>query len=350
MNKTKILHLLVSNTYNGAENVVCQIADLFKTDTEFEIIYCSPDGPIRDALKEHGVEFIALKELSVKEIKRVIGEIKPNIVHAHDMRANFFALLSCKGIPLVSHIHNNNYDSRGLSLKSILFYLAARNASHIFWVSKTSYDGYYFKKLLKNKSEILYNVINMALLKEKANQDSQIYDFDFVYLGRLTFQKNPQRLIKVMEQVIEKIPQIRFAVLGEGELENEIKDYVESHNLVSNIHLLGYRSNPYKILQCSKAMIMTSRWEGLPMCALEAFALGVPVISTPADGLKELITNEYDGYLTDQDEELVRQIIKIYNDIPYRKKLSDGALSKINEIMDLNKYKESIRNVYIGLI
>ena len=344
--KKKILHLLVSNTYNGAENVVCQIADLFKTDKEFEIIYCSPDGPIRNALKEHGVKFAPLRELSTREIKRVINEIKPSIVHAHDMRANFYALLSCRGIPLVSHIHNNNYDSRGLSLKSLFFYFAARNAKHIFWVSKTSYDGYYFKKLLNKKSEILYNVINTDLLKQKAGQDPQTYNFDFVYLGRLTFQKNPQRLIRVMEQSIEKASQIKFAILGEGELEEEIKDYIEQHKLSSNIFLLGYRSNPYKILQCSKAMIMTSRWEGLPMCALEAFALGVPVISTPADGLKELITNDIDGYLSDEDEELVREIIKIYHNPAYRERLSSGAIAKTQEIMNLSKYKESIRKIY----
>ncbi len=337
---------MVSNTYNGAENVVCQISDLFKSEKNIEIVYCSPDGPIRTALSEHGVRFAPLKKLSVKELKRVILEVKPSIIHAHDMRANFYSFLSAKRIPIVSHIHNNNYDSRGLSLKSILFYIAAKKSKHIFWVSKTSFNGFYFNNLLKDKSEILYNVININTLRQKVSQDSNQYNYDFVYLGRLTYQKNPQRLVKLMEQVVMKNPKIKFAILGQGELEKEIIDYINRHNLLSNIHFLGYRSNPYKILQCAKALIMTSRWEGLPMCALEAFALGVPVVSTPADGLKELITNCQDGFLSDVDERLVEQLLKLYNDANFRLKLSKGAITKITKIMNLGKYKDSIKDLY----
>ena len=48
-------------------------------------------------------------------------------------------------------------------------------------------------------------------------------------------------------------------------------------------------SNPLRLLECSKVMIMTSKYEGLPMTVLEAMALGVPLVSTPVDGLKDII-------------------------------------------------------------
>lgn len=346
MSKIRVLHLLVSTTYNGAENVVCQISDLFKSDNDIEIIYCSPDGPIRTALEEKGVQFAPLKNLSIKEIRRVVKELKPNIVHAHDMRANFLAYLSIGNIPLVSHIHNNNFDSRGLSLKSLLFYLAAQKSKHIFWVSKTSFDGYFLKSRLKRKSEILYNVINIDNIKRKANSDLNSYDYDVVYLGRLTFQKNPQRLVKIMHRIAMEEPNIKFAILGEGELGDEVKDYISKNNLSHNIHFLGYNSNPYKILKDSKAMLMTSRWEGLPMCALEAFALGVPVVSTPADGLKELIVNGISGFVSDDDNELISKIVSIYKNPEYNLSLSNGAYKKANEIMNLDNYKRIIRETY----
>lgn len=350
MSKFKILHVLVSSTYNGAENVVCQIANLFKGDPDFEIVYCSPDGPIREALKEQEVRFAPLKTLSVKELRNVIDTEKPAIIHAHDMRANFYVYLSNKNVPVVAHVHNNNYDSRGLSIKSLLFLLAALKTKHIFWVSKTSFDGYYFNKRLQDKSQILYNVINIDNLKAKANQDKNSYDYDFVYLGRLTYQKNPERLVSVMEKVVEKDNKVKFAILGEGELFDSIKHYIESHSLSNNIHLLGYSSNPYKILQCSKAMIMTSRWEGLPMCALEAFALGIPVITTPADGLIELIEHNIDGFISDDDDSLVEEILKIHHKPSHQEALSQGALSKINNIMNLGNYKKSIKDIYSSIV
>ena len=91
---------------------------------------------------------------------------------------------------------------------------------------------------------------------------------------------------------------------------------------------------------------MTSRWEGLPMCALEAYSLGVPVVSTPADGLKELIESENDGYLSDNDNELATQIVKIYQNKGYHNKLSNAAYTKICKMMDLKNYKKTLFNVY----
>ena len=54
----KILHILSSNKYSGAENVACQIIALFRE--EDDVAYCSPDGQIADALKERNIKFIPL--------------------------------------------------------------------------------------------------------------------------------------------------------------------------------------------------------------------------------------------------------------------------------------------------
>ena len=52
----RVLHLLASNKYSGAENVVCQIIDMFKG--EVEMAYCSPNGTIANSLKDKNVTFI----------------------------------------------------------------------------------------------------------------------------------------------------------------------------------------------------------------------------------------------------------------------------------------------------
>ena len=120
MNKIKVLHILSSKTYNGAENVVCQINSMLQgAGDNIELIYCSLDGPVRSHIEENRIEFSPVSKVSVKEVRRVIAEVKPNIIHAHDMKASFVASLACGKIPLISHIHNNNTDSRKISLKSI---------------------------------------------------------------------------------------------------------------------------------------------------------------------------------------------------------------------------------------
>ena len=342
----KILMVLSSDRFSGAENVVCQIISMFKNESEYEFVYCSPDGEIRKALEERSIAFAPISDITVKELKRVIKEQKPDVVHAHDMRASFVASGACGKIKLISHIHNNAFDSRGLTVKSVAYLKAGFKADHIFWVSESSYNGYYFHKWFKKKSEVLYNIIDVDALYEKMERDTEEYDYDVVYLGRLTYQKNPQRLIGILENAVKIKPDLKIAIIGKGDLEEETVNLVKEKGLSSNITFKGFMSNPLKALHSARVMVMSSRWEGTPMCALEAMALGVPIVSTPVDGLKDLIVNDETGYLFDDDMALVESIVKIVEDKALSDKLSQNALAKARKFNDINVYKEALKKQY----
>jgi len=311
-----------------------------------EFAYSSRDGQIREALKDRNIEFYPIEKMSVSEFRRVIKEVKPDVIHAHDMAASFYAALACGNVPLVSHIHNNAFNSRGVSLKSILYYIAARKAKHIFWVSQSSYNGYVFHKSLEKKSSILYNVIDIEALKRKMEKDTNDYDFDIVYLGRLTYPKNPERLLRVLKKIRDKYQGVKIAVIGTGDLEAEIKRTAVEMGMSSSVKFLGFLSNPSKILHDAKAMIMTSRWEGTPMCALEAMALGVPIVSTPTDGLKDVISEGETGFLSDDDDVLAMRCVDLIKDEELYRRLSANSMSVAEKMMDMAKYADAILSSY----
>lgn len=346
MSKIKIMHLLQSNRFSGAENVVCQIINMMGSYDDVEMAYCSRDGQIREALNERNIKFLPISNLTVKEVKRIIKEYKPDLIHAHDMRAGFIGALACGNIPIISHIHNNNFDSRGISLKSIAYLYAALKAKHIFWVSDSSYEGYYFHNLFKKKSEVLYNIISIDNLYSKTALDNNNYDYDIVYLGRITEQKNPLRLMKICKEIVDQLPSVKIAVIGTGDLEGDTHKEAERLQLGSNVTFLGFQSNPYKVLHDSKLMIMTSLWEGTPMCVLEAMSLGVPVVSTPTDGVKIVVDNGKTGYLDETDKGLVNSCKTILTDTMLRENMSDASIKRAKELMDVEKYKKRIKNAY----
>ena len=343
----KVLHLLQSNRFSGAENVVCQIIGMMKNEPNIEMVYCSRDGQISEALKERGIEFYPINNLTVSEVKRVIKEYKPDIIHAHDMRASYIAARACGNITLISHVHNNNFDSRGLSVKSIAYILAAMKAKHIFWVSQSAYSGYAFHELFRKKSSILYNIIDIDELYRKMDTDKNMYDYDVIYVGRLTYPKNPQRLMRVFKAIVECLPNVKIAVVGTGDLEDEAKTLCREYRIQSNVEFLEYRNNPLKMMHDSKVMIMTSRWEGTPMCVLEAMALGVPVVSTPTDGLKDLVVNDETGYLCDEDELLADRCCNIVLDAKCHSNLSKCSLDRARVLMDKMSYKQCITGQYL---
>ncbi|MBQ3194490.1 MAG: glycosyltransferase [Oscillospiraceae bacterium] len=342
----KVMHVLNSRIYSGAEKVICQIIKSFREDG-VEMVYCSPDSEnVRKMLAEQNVTFLPMQSLTVKNLKKIIDEQKPDLIHAHDMRASFFSALCCGSIPMISHIHNNAYDARGLSPKTIAYLLAGFRARHILWVSNSSYEGYAFHKLFAKKSSVLYNIIDTEQIAEKKAQDVNTYDYDMIYVGRLTFQKDPQRLMRLCARLKESKPDLKAAIVGTGELEAEVKALCEELGIQENVHFLGFQSNPIKMVHDSKAMILTSRWEGTPMCALEAMALGTPVVSTPSDGMKDLIDDGVNGYLTDDDAVMAEKLLKIMNDPDHRRELSENTKKKFALINDAPKYKEAISACY----
>lgn len=341
----KVLHMLQSDRFSGAENVVCQIISMCRSEG-VEFAYSSQDGQIREALKERNIDFHPIKKTSISEFKRVINEVKPDVIHAHDMGASFYAALSCGKIPLISHIHNNALNSRKVSIKSLLYYVAAKKAKHIFWVSQSSFDGYVFHKSLKVKSSVLYNIIDIDALIEKMNLDIQSYPYDVIFLGRLTAPKNPHRLIEVFEKVAMRNSNVKIAIVGTGEMETEIRQLVKDKGLTDQVSFLGFQSNPTKILHDAKVMVMTSLYEGTPMCALEAMALGVPIVSTPTDGLRELVESGKTGYLSDDDNVLAEKICAYVLDDDLRSEASENSINKARIINDIEKYRDVIMLEY----
>lgn len=346
----KIMHLLKSSHFSGAENVATQIISIICSyDESFEMIYCSTKGSVKDALESRNIRFFPLDHFSVSTVKKAIKQIKPDIIHAHDMHASFVAALCCGKIPLISHIHNNAYNSRSISVKSISFFLAARKAKHIFWVSKSSFEGYFFHSFFKKKSSILYNIVDVESLNRCSVMDHNEYNYDLVFIGRLTYPKNPERLLTICSKLAQIVADIKVAIIGKGELETVLLNKIIELKLENNIDFLGYRQNPYKILRDSKIMVMTSRWEGTPMVALEAMALGIPIISTPVDGLKDIVTNGENGFLLDSDDEIAKHIFELLCNQEKLKEMSNNQIKKAIRWNDKEKYASEILKVYRDL-
>ena len=167
-----------------------------------------------------------------------------------------------------------------------------------------------------------------------------------IYVGRLTFQKDPQRLMLLCARLKESKPDLKVAIVGTGELEAEAKQLCEELKITENVHFLGFQTNPIKMIHDSKVMILTSRWEGTPMCALEAMALGTPVVSTPSDGMTDLLDDGVSGYLTDDDAVMAQKLLRIMTDPEHRTFLGENAKKKFDQINDAPKYRQVIYDCY----
>lgn len=348
--KIRILHVLSSHIYSGAENVVCQIISMFRSDPDYEMVYCSPDGPIREALEARQVPYVPIEKVCRREIQRVIAEVSPNLVHAHDVRASIVCAMAAGGasgkrLPVISHIHACFDSMTKISAKSLSYLLFSGSFKKIFWVSESSLKHYAFSGMVKGKSQILYNVIDPDKLKQRLEEDTASYGYDVVFLGRFTDQKNPQRIVGILE-CLHKQLQFQAAMIGDGELYSSIQQMVQEKGLEKVIALPGYQSNPYKALASAKAFLMASRYEGTPMSVLEAMALGVPVVSTATDGIADVVKSGVTGYLEETDEKLAERLKELLTDPKKQKSMSEASKKQFAQTCDRKKYRQTLDTVY----
>lgn len=346
----KIMHLISTDVFSGAENVACQIINGFSKDEKYKMIYVSKIGPNKKSLENRSITYYKLNNFNYKCIKKAIQDFKPDIIHAHDIKASIYASLFYNKAVIISHIHGNHENMRKFNIKTFLYNMFSKKFNKIIWVSKSCLDDYYYSNKVQRKSIILYNVINPEELEQKAKLDKNNYSYDLIYLGRLSYPKNPIRLIEVIKEIVAKRPSTTVAIVGTGELEQDVKETIHKYGLEKNITLYGFQSNPYKILKSSKIMIMTSRYEGTPMCALEAFACGIPIISTPTDGLKELINDGKNGYIGETNKLLIEKTLYLLNNEKIYAQIANQVKKDNKEINDIHKYLNNVNMIYKGCI
>ena len=344
--KTKIMHLVSTDSFSGAENVACQIINLFKDESSYDMRYCAVIGKNKEALEIRKIPILKLDKFNIHNIKKAIREYNPDIIHAHDPKSTIASVISSRGKKIIAHIHSNHRYMRKISIKSCIFHFyIEKRTSDIIWVSDSALNEYIFNKKINKKTNsiVLRNVVNPNELKDIAINDKNKYSFDLVFLGRMEDVKNPLRFIEIISQIQKNKRDIKVAMIGDGSLMNEAKAKVDALGLAKNITIFGNLINPYKILLSSKILVITSRYEGTPMNALESIACGIPIVSTPVDGLLEIINKKY---LCSVDEDFIKIITMLLDDNGLYNKYNIDLITINNRINDVSIYKMKITELY----
>jgi glycosyltransferase involved in cell wall biosynthesis len=106
-----------------------------------------------------------------------------------------------------------------------------------------------------------------------------------VNVGRLVHQKNQALAVRALAEV----PDAFLLVLGEGALRSELEQEAVRAGVEDRVVLAGVRPDARAVLGAADAVVISSRWEGLPLVALEALAAGKPLVATAVRGVRELL-------------------------------------------------------------
>jgi len=157
--------------------------------------------------------------------------------------------------------------------------------------------------------------------------------FQFLNIGRFTFQKSQEDLLKAVDLLKSEFQNFKLTIIGEGEYKINLVDYITNHNLDKYVTIESYRENIYESMLKYDALVMTSRYEGVPFVVSDAMALGLPVIHTDVGGLSNVIRDGIDGLIiqTGNIVEIKDAMKKIATDTELYNKLQKNSLKRIEE-------------------
>ncbi|ADQ13544.1 glycosyltransferase [Halanaerobium hydrogeniformans] len=308
----------------------------------------------------------------VNNLKKLKKKFKIDITISFLDHANFLNIFSRYNDKVLISEHNYiNADKGNLSKRGAFFRFFYNRADEIVVVSKGIKNNL-INNFNINPTKItnIYNSfeikkINRLSQKTIENKYNDIFNNPcIINVGSLSKQKGQWFLIRIFKLVKEEILDVKLVILGQGSMEEYLKNLTNKLNLEDDVYFLGFKDNPYKYIRNSDVFAFTSLFEGFGNVLIESMASGTPVISTDCKhGPREIMTNEilekklkdveytkygvltpvfsnkilnYDDQFTEQEIKYSKALIKILKDENLRKDFINNQQNIMNKF-DLTK-------------
>ncbi len=165
-------------------------------------------------------------------------------------------------------------------------------------------------------------------------------------VAALVGHKDHGTLVNAAKELERRQPDLHWVVAGEGDLRPALEAQIERLGVRGRVHLMGQIVNPEGLIADADVFVMSSRQEGLGTSVLEAMALGIPVASTRAGGLPEML-DDGAGLLVEPGDSagLARAVERILLEPDTRTRLVEQARSRVLRFTD-SRMAEEVRSVY----
>jgi len=203
----------------------------------------------------------------------------------------------CKVILRISGYPKLNF------VRSLLWRLSNKKLSAIICPTFDTKDYLIKKKIFSKKKchvlkDPIINLQNLNYLKNDQLEKKLLKKKYILNIGRLVSQKNQSFLINAFKKILEFDNEYILIILGEGELENKLKNLAKKLQIEQKILFLGHVENVFKYLKNAKYFVLTSRWEDPGFVLLEsAFARTCIICADCPNGPREILENGKGGFL-----------------------------------------------------
>ncbi len=292
------------------------------------------------------------------KLSRIIKELRPDIVHAHDPHAVALASLAlsfltsgkCPSLIASRRVayHLKAHAFSRWKYHQVNCFVAASNAINQILVSDgidperivTVYEGI---ELHRVQAEPAANIHAEFWLPTHAPIVGAV--------AALTHEKGHKYLIEAAALILREVPDARFVILGEGELRSSLERQIKELHLDKHVLLPGFRADILSFIKSFDVFVMSSLFEGLGTSLLDAMALSKPTVASNTGGIPEVVSHGETGFLVPPRDasDLAGAISKLLKDPEQRERMGRAGLERVKRLFSAEQMVEKTLGVYRNL-
>ena len=354
------LHVDTARTWRGGQNQVLLTVLGLRARGHRAVLVAHPDGELRRraANLDDLILLAPRMELDLTaawKLSRLLREQKPDIVHAHDAHAVAMTALAISlGGAAVS--------TRFVAARRVTFHVGRNTFSRWKYrqVDRFICTSAFIRSILagdgipSNRLDVVYDGVDLTRV-HAAPLVNVHQTFCLPHgaplvgnVAALDPGKGQQYLVDAAHIVVRKIPEARFLIVGQGELENTLRHQIKHLNLEKHVVLTGFRQDVLSLQKRFDIFVMCSLSEGLGTSALDAMACGRPVVATLVGGLPEVVDHQETGLLVPARDpgSLADAIIELLQNRILREQYGNTAQERVSERFSADRMIDETVEVY----
>ena len=358
------VHVDTARGWRGGQNQVLVTVLGMRARGHRTALVAHPDGELRRRARE-GLELIPLaprNEMDLSagwRLSRVIRRLGPQVVHAHDPHAVAMAGLA---LSLAAPVP-----------RPVL--VASRRVD--FHIRKNAFSRWKYRQV--DAFLCASEAIRGMLLGDGVSPDRAVTIHEGIDIERVTGapdlnlhaefwlpthapivgniaalvpHKGHRYLIDAAPLVLRDVPDARFIIAGQGELESALRKRIHGHHLEKHVILAGFRADVISWLKSFDLFVLSSVTEGLGTSLLDAMAAARAVVATKAGGIPEIVEHEHTGLLVPprDAEALAHATVRLLRDEPRRAQMGSNGLSRVRERFSADRMVDQTLALYDRLV
>ncbi len=364
----RILQLVSSMTIGGAEQIVLSLAE--RTDPRRFEMHIGSLSVIGQNSLQPEFERLCLPLLSlnarrfydpavVQAVYHYARQQRIDVIHTHLTDADVVGRFVGRAlrIPVLSTMHNmpHNYARQRRDRYWLERFTARHLTTHLVGVSPKIRELYISQwRIPYGRISAIYNSVRMEpfLAVPAGVSPSRHYPGPVITnVARLNPQKAQHLLLEAAPAVLQSYPQATFLLVGKGHLENELRQQALALGISQHVIFTGVRHDIPDILAQTDIFVLPSRWEGLPLSAIEAMAAARAVLVTDVGGNSELVESGRSGVVIPAADvgALADGLLALLADEAARLALGAAARQRVQLLFSTERFIQQYEGLYTQL-